>query len=406
MKRILFTILTFALSLSVGAQEFELNAVWVLNEGVQNWETLEMEEVASVGVYSPETGEFETVVEFPGARFTTNIIMVDGFAFVGADNKIVKINLDTYYVEAEVEVQGVRQLAHHNGLIYMTRGDADPVTWASIDFDSYFMWFDAETLSYVGEMPAAEGMGYATEGITVKDDNIYVAINNGFAWAQEVGVLGVYNVEDAGYEEYDLGENGKNPAHVKVTENEVLLVNNTDWSATSLSRIELPALGASEANVNTVMVEGVAAGCNAAAVLGEDILFQIGSEMGMRKASVTDLTPVDGVWGPATDNYYRMAVEPVSGNVYATVSNFFDTGEVHILDSEGNFIESFTTASVPGGVAFDVREISSVGGLEMDLEGQVVGEFDLMGRVWSKGNKGFKIERLSNGKINKIYIAR
>ena len=155
-----------------------------------------------------------------------------------------------------------------------------------------------------------------------------------------------------------------------------------------------------------MIVEGVAAGCNAAAVLGEEILFQIGSEMGMRKASVTDLTPVDGVWGPATDNYYRMAVEPVSGNVYATVSNFFDAGEVHILDSEGNFIESFTTASVPGGVAFDVREISSVSGVEMDLEGQVIGEFDAMGRLWSKGNKGFKIERLSNGKVNKVYIAR
>ena len=35
-----------------------------------------------------------------------------------------------------------------------------------------------------------------------------------------------------------------------------------------------------------------------------------------------------------------------------------------------------------------------------------IGEFDVMGRVWSKGNKGFKIERLSNGKVNKIYIAR
>jgi hypothetical protein len=406
MRKSLLIIFATICSLSVAAQEMELNAVWVLNEGVQNWETLEMEEFASVGVYSAETGMFETVVELPEARFTTNIIIVNGFAYVGADNKIVKINIDTYYVEAEVEVQGVRHLAYHDGLIYMTRGDADPVTWASIEFDSYFMWYDAETLAYVGELPATEGMGFATEGMTVKDDNIYVAVNNGFAWSQEVGLLGVYNADEATYEEIDLGENGKNPAHVKVTDSEVVLVNNTDWSGTSLSRIELPALGASEVSVNTVMVDGVSAGCNASAVLGDEILFQIGSEMGMRKASVTDLTPVEGMWGPATDNYYRMAVEPVSGYVYATVSNFLDAGAVHILDSEGSFIESFVTQSIPGGIAFDVRTTNSVCGPVHGAELKVVGEFDAMGRVWSQGNRGFKIERLSNGKVNKTYVAR
>ena len=406
MRNTLLLLISAFVAISVNAQEFELNAVWVLNEGVQDWETGEMIEEASVGVYSLETSEFMTVATFPEASFTTNIIIVDGYAYVGADTKIVKINIDTYYVEAEVEVQGVRHLAYNDGLIYMTRGDVDPETWASVEFDSYFMWFDAESLAYVGEMPAEEGMGYATEGITVKDGRVYVAINNGFAWAQEVGILGVYEAESEAYEQYDLGENGKNPAHVKVTDNEVVLVNNTDWSGTSLSRVEIPALGASEASVSTTMVEGVSAGCNAAAVMGDEILFQIGSEMGMRKALVNDLSPVDGTWGPATNEYYRMAVDSISGNVYATVTNFFDEGAVHILDAEGNLVSTFDTGSIPGGMAFDQREIVSVCRPEIELQNQVVGEFDAMGRLWSKGNKGFKIERMSNGKVVKTYVAR
>lgn len=406
MRKALFLFAAAVLSITAIAQDFELNGVWVLNEGVQDWETGEMIEEASVGVYSPETTEFTTVATFPEASFTTNIIIVDGFAFVGADNKIVKIDIETQYVVAEAEVQGVRHLAYHDGLIYMTRGDVDPETWASVEFDSYFMWFDAETLSYAGELPATEGMGYATEGITVKDGTVYVAINNGFAWAQEVGILGVYSVEEAAYEEHDLGENGRNPAHVKVTENEVVLVNNTDWSGTSLSRVELPALGASEASVNTVMVEGVSAGCNAAAVMGDEILFQIGSEMGMRKALVSDLSAVEGTWGPATSEYYRMAVDTLNGNVYATVTNFFDQGEVQILDAEGDVVSAFVAGSIPGAIAFDYREIVSVCGPEVEVEGQVVGEFDAMGKVWSKGNRGFKIERLSNGRVNKTYVAR
>lgn len=406
MRNTLLLLVSAFVVISVNAQEFELNAVWVLNEGVQDWETGEMIEEASVGVYSPETSEFTTVATFPEANFTTNIIIVDGYAYVGADTKIVKININTYYVEAEVEVQGVRHLAYNDGLIYMTRGDVDPETWASVEFDSYFMWFDAESLAYVGEMPAEEGMGYATEGITVKDGRVYVAINNGFAWAQEVGILGVYEAESEAYEQYDLGENGKNPAHVKVTDNEVVLVNNTDWSGTSLSRVEIPALGASEASVNTTMVEGVSAGCNAAAVIGDEMLFQIGSEMGMRKASVNDLSPVDGVWGPASNEYYRMAVDSISGNIYATVTNFFDEGAVHILDAEGNLVSTFETGSIPGGIAFDQREIVSVCRPEIETNTQVVGEFDAMGRLWSKGNKGFKIERMSNGNVVKTYVTR
>jgi hypothetical protein len=192
---------------------------------------------------------------------------------------------------------------------------------------------------------------------------------------------------------------------LKVTEHEVLMVNNTDWSATSLSRVELPSLGASESLVTTMTVAGVSSACNAAALIGDELVFQIENETGMRKASVSDLTLSPEMWGPATDVYYSMAVNPVNGNVYATVTNFVDAAEVQILDVSGNLISSFQAGAIPGGMAFDVRTVVGMTDLDMFEGSRVVGEYDLMGRVWAQGNKGVKIETMSDQTTRVSYVA-
>jgi DNA-binding beta-propeller fold protein YncE len=139
--------------------------------------------------------------------------------------------------------------------------------------------------------------------------------------------------------------------------------------------------------------------------MDDEIVFQIVGEPGMRKAFVSDLTPSSEVWGPATDIYYSMAVSPVNGDVYATVTNFDNEGEVQILNSEGTLISTFQAGSIPGGIAFDVRTVVGVVDLEMGGENMVVGEFDLMGRVWAKGNIGVKLEKMSDGTTIVIYVA-
>ena len=354
----LFSLVTCSILFS---QSEYLHSVWVLDEGVQDWMTGEMVVQSSVGVFNPESGLYNEVLQLSDANFTTDILIENGFAYVAADNKILKIDLDTYEIAAEVDVQGVRYLDIYEGLVYCTRGDYDPSTWGSVIFDSYFLWFDAETLSPVGQLPALEGVQYDCDGLQIVDGIAYMAINNGFTWGAEVGLVGAYNISDASYEEFDLGVEGKNPVHLKVVDGAVLTVNNTDWSATSLSRVEL---GQSSSDVNTLYVEGVSAGCNAAAVLGDELLFQINSELGMRKANTVDLSPSSGTWGPASDVYYKMATNPLNSDVYATVTSFSASslGQVQILDSNGNLLSSFTAGAVPGGIAFDIRTVAVVDG--------------------------------------------
>lgn len=356
---LLLVLIALVFSPYVSSQTDYLHSVWILNEGVQDWMTGEMVVPSSVGVYNPESDSYNEVLQFSDANFTTDILIENSFAYVAADNKILKIDLDAYEVVAEVDVQGVRYLDIYEGLIYCTRGDYDSSTWGSVIFDSYFLWFDAETLDPVGQLPASEGVQYDCDGLDIVDGIAYMAINNGFTWGAEVGFVGAYNISDASYEEFDLGAEGKNPVHLKVVDGAVLTVNNTDWSATSLSRVEL---GQSSSDVNTLYVEGVSAGCNAAAVLGDELLFQINSELGMRKANTVDLSPSSGTWGPASDVYYKMATNPLNSDVFATVTSFSASslGQVQILDSNGNVLSSFTAGAVPGGIAFDVRTVAVV----------------------------------------------
>ena len=116
----------------------------------------------------------------------------------------------------------------NDGLIYCTRGDYDSSTWGSVIFDSYFLWFDAETLAPVGQLPASEGVQYDCDGLQIVDGIAYMAINNGFTWGAEVGFVGAYNISDASYQEFDLGVEGKNPVHLKVVDGAVLTVNNSE----------------------------------------------------------------------------------------------------------------------------------------------------------------------------------
>jgi len=142
--------------------------------------------------------------------------------------------------------------------------------------------------------------------------------------------------------------------------------------------------------------------------MGENLVFQVSGEMGMRMASVNDLSPSSDTWGPATDVFYRMAVNPINGDVYGAVTNFSDFAEVQILDVNGNFLSSFDAGVVPGGIAFDVREVVSVGYVinEDGLDRSVIGEFDLMGRVWSERSIGMKIERLESGELRKTWVVQ
>ena len=54
-------------------------------------------------------------------------------------------------------------------------------------------------------------------------------------------------------------------------------------------------------------------------------------------------------------NFYELAQEPLSGQFYASSTDFFSTGTVHIYDAMNTEIHQFAAGVSPGTIVFDIR---------------------------------------------------
>jgi hypothetical protein len=54
-------------------------------------------------------------------------------------------------------------------------------------------------------------------------------------------------------------------------------------------------------------------------------------------------------------NYYELAQEPVSGQLYTSETDFFSFGKIHIFDDNNTELSNFNVGISPGTIVFDVR---------------------------------------------------
>ena len=362
-------------SLSLHSQS-HLHQVIVLNEGWSDWQTGEVIEPATMGVYDPGLQLYTLVDTLEGAAFVSDAVVFNETILVAADGALLQYDANTYQLLQSVESVGIRKMAIHEGVVYVTRGDIDD-QGLSLQLDAYFQWYDAASLQLLGELTVSEnGPQYATEGIAVADDRVYFAINNAFEWGNEVGFIGAYDTNSDEYLEWDLGENGMNPYHLFATGETVVTVNNRDYGSTSLSALDL-----ANQSIETVEVSEANAGCLAAIGIDSEVRYQISGESAVRQSNTQDLassTP----WISDCPSYYGMAVDPVSGEVYASVTDYSTFGLVEIRSESGELLGQFDCGVSPGVICMDVRELSSIAESQLLIPAQYrLQPVDILGRA-------------------------
>ena len=380
---------------SVSAQQY-LHQVVVINEGWSNWQTGEVLEPAILGVYDPNLQIYTSVDTIEDAGFVSDALIHGSDLYVAADGQVLRYDLDSFELLVAAEVIGVRQLAWLDGNLYVTRGEVDE-NGMNLPLDSYLLWLDPETLEQEGELVASSaGPQYATEGIEVMNGRIYIAVNNAFDYMNEVGLMGMYDPVTDEYEEWDLGEEGKNPIHLFVDGGQVYTVNNRDYASTSLS-----VVSPMTSEVSTYAVAETNAGCLAAVLSEGAIRYQVAGEGQVRSAQVNDLA-VSSAWLNEVPDYYGMAVDPVSGNLYASVTDYSTFGFIEIRDANGAPVSQFDCGVSPGVIRMDVRSLVSAGGPNLALkpsQGEFL--FDLLGRQVNGINQEwqFEVDELGNKRI-------
>ena len=350
MKKGLFLVAALT-SASLYAQQY-VHQVLIANEGFFDFQTNAIIEPATIGSYNPQTQTYVVVDTLDGQRFSSDLVIDGNFYFVAADTKIFKYNLNTHQEVGSINLPGVRNLAIAGDKLIATRGEYLQT------FDSYLQIFDKNTLQLIAALDTNNGPKWATQNIVVVNNIAYIAVNNAYEWGNEKGLIGQLELNTLQYgAEIDLGAEGKNPDNMFLFNNELYTVNNKDWSGASISKVSLNGA------VNTQNLANAVTGCGTSALRDDKLVYQISMENTLNDYSLINMALVGPVAG-ITNNFYDLAQEPLSGNLYASATDFFSTGSVRIFDNANNLVNQFAVGVSPGTIVFDVR--ASVGLTELN----------------------------------------
>jgi hypothetical protein len=342
MKKVLLTI-GLGLSVSMQAQSY-LHQVLILNEGYYDYNSATIVTPVTVGSYNPSTQTYQEVSTISNMRFASDLVIDGNAYYVAADSKILKYDLNGHQVIAEVNCPGVRNLAVSQGKLIATRGEYLTM------YDSYVHVYDATSLQLIQAIDTVTGPKWAAQNIAIIGDNAYIAVNNGYEWGNEKGIVGALDLTTLTYgNEIDLGPDGKNPDNLMVYNGKLYTVNNKDWSGSSVSEISLVSGVA-----NTVNLANAGTGCGTSALRDDQLVYQISMETTLNAFDLSVMNTTGPVVGHQT-TYYELAQEPVSSNFYCSETDFFSFGTVHIFDGTNTEISQFVVSTSPGTVVFDVR---------------------------------------------------
>jgi len=347
MKKILLSLFT-GFSALVFGQNY-VNQVIIVNEGYYDYMSSQIVEPVTVAVYDPATQVYQVVNTLVSERFASDAIVVGNEYYVAADQTIYKFDLDSHQELASVSCPGVRNIAHTDGKIIATRGEY------MIAFTSYLHVYNAADLTLVQEFTTANGPQFPSQNLVVDGTNVYFAVNNGFDWGNEVGLIGKLDLSTMTYgNEIDLGVDGKNPDNMMIKDGFIYTVNNKDWSGASISKVSFD--GSTNSTIN---LASASTGCGTSSLRDDKIIYQISMESVLNEFNVAGMNVVGPVAGFDL-NYYELAQDPVSGNLYTSVTDFFSYGTIYVYDASNNVVTNFAAGVSPGTIVFDVRSSAGI----------------------------------------------
>jgi len=355
MKKML---LVFGLGLTTFAQaQSYVNQAVILNEGYFDYTNNVIVEPVTIGSYNPATQVYSIVDTLENMRFGSDIIISGNYYYVAADSKIFKMDLNTHQELASVSCPGVRNLGIYQNKLVATRGEYETT------FNSYLHVYDATNLTLIQAIDTVAGPKWAAQNIVMDGASAYIAVNNGYEWGNEKGIVGKLDLATLVYgNEIDLGPDGKNPDNLMKSGDFLYTVNNKDWSGASVSKISLLNPSAS-----TVNLANASTGCGTSALIEEHIVYQVSGESSLNEfdyAGMNNVGPVAGI----SMNFYELAGDEVNNYLYASTTDFVTYGKVYVYDSNNDEVTNFNVGVSSGTIVFDIRALAGINELENIFE--------------------------------------
>lgn len=331
-----------------GSAQSYVHQVVVLNEGYFDFfGTQEQLVPVSIGSYDPANGTYATVVTLTGPRFGSDVLVDGSDVFVAADDRVLRFAADGFAQLGEAVVTGVRKLAVWNDQLLLTRGELGGL-------DHYFEARDRNTLELLYTIGPDEGLPYSAEDVVVLEDKAYLAVNNAFDWANVVGRVGIVDLQSGIYTaEVDLGPDGTNPEKIMVKDGAIYVFNNKDFSGSSISKVE-PEVETLAYTTNVATNSG----CAASVMADGRIYYMEYVQAELARFDVASGQVLDTLAG--SPDVYGLIDDPINNVLYATTTDFFSSGDLHVLDLNGQILSTIAIGVAPGNMALDIRSATNV----------------------------------------------
>jgi len=353
MRKTMFTFFA-SIACCITFAQTSVERILILNEGYYDYVTGEIVTPVTLGAYDPVTNVYTTLDEIENARFATDIRINGDYYYVAADKYLLKYDLYTDELVNSTEIEGIRKIDFWNDEIIVSRGEY------MITYDAYIQVYDKNSLEFIFEITDEE-IPHAAEGVVVKDDIAYIAVNNGFVWGGEVGYIATIDmISETLTGTIDLGPDGKNPDNLMIDGDQLYTLNNKDFTGSSVSTYKIGT-----GDISTIDLENVSAGCGTSVMFDGAIYYQE-----MFSTVVTKYQPVAEEIESETEfskSFYAMLFDDVNGLMYASETDYFSYGKVNIYTIDGDYISSFDVSVSPGNMALDLRTTTAINETAADI---------------------------------------
>ncbi|OQX77693.1 MAG: hypothetical protein B6D61_06765 [Bacteroidetes bacterium 4484_249] len=342
MKKIFFLSAVLLLTLSLGLiAQTHVKQIIIGNGGIYG----NPSDNVTLAAYNPDdqiTTTFGNILR----ESVQDLIICDNYAYVTAEDSIVKFNIDSYQKVASVYESNLNRLFYHDGLLFVSR--RSDINGPPAD-GIYLKIFNAEDLSLVA---AVEGISSDVAGIAVAQDTVYVAVSGD--WQATEGKFAVIDLQTYSLvREMNFGTDAVGIYDLFTNGEEIFTVNKSPYGATtgSVTTYDVASAMFSTSVINSVVGKAVE--------LEGDILY-LGLDNGIGSYDVTSNQIVQNTIVPdpgSTDFIYiaAAAFDSINQLFYVTITDYFSMGEGKIFDMSGNETGSFEADVSAEAIAVDYR---------------------------------------------------
>ncbi len=355
LKSIVALAIVIAMNISVFA--YGQNITWVKQVLTANSGKFEFsppyQDFVSLQTFNPLTqvsNDFGTIY----TQSAQDICVSNHFAYVAAQDSIIKYNLNTLSRVAAVADSGLNKLLVMGNRLLVSK--QYPIV------TNFFEVLDTADLSLIAQV---EGISGDCGGIAVLNDTVYVAVNGG--WMGTEGKLAI--IETSGWtfvREINFGTEAIGIMQIYPYGDRIVTVNKSPYSIPDQGSITIydPA---QQNFINTLLNVNVG---NATGIKGKLLYLCLNYGIGtidLDALAIADTTIISDPGSAFFTYITSSAIDTINNRLYVNTGDYFSNGVCLIASLDGDSITSYSTGVSSDAVVMDYRESpAGMPGIEME----------------------------------------